>query len=117
MPMDRSQYPDDWEAIAHMVKEEADWTCEGCDRLCRRPGEDLLDFCKRLNSLALAELMAHPQRWTLTVAHLDHTPGNCERTNLKALCTPCHARYDLSQMGRKRQLKRERNGQLRIEGV
>jgi hypothetical protein len=34
---------------------------------------------------------------------------------LKALCTSCHCRYDLRQMGRKQYLKRERHGQLRIE--
>ena len=52
---------------------------------------------------------------TLTVAHLDHVPNNCDRNNLKALCAPCHGTYDLKQMGRKRVLKAERAGQLRID--
>jgi hypothetical protein len=30
----------------------------------------------------------------LTVAHLDHDPRNCERSNLKALCQYCHLHYD-----------------------
>ncbi len=30
----------------------------------------------------------------LTVAHLDHDPRNCDRSNLKALCQACHLRYD-----------------------
>lgn len=30
----------------------------------------------------------------LTVAHLDHNPENCERSNLKAMCQRCHNRYD-----------------------
>jgi hypothetical protein len=62
----------------------------------------------------VAEYREFPRRYLLTVAHLDHVPGNCDRENLKALCAPCHCRYDLSQMGRKQFLKRERHGQLRI---
>ena len=30
----------------------------------------------------------------LTVAHLDHTPENCDPGNLLAMCQPCHLRYD-----------------------
>ena len=30
----------------------------------------------------------------LTVAHLDHTPGHDEDSNLKALCQWCHLNYD-----------------------
>jgi hypothetical protein len=38
---------------------------------------------------------------------------------LRALCAPCHCRYDLqpSSMTIKRNLKRERQGQLRLEGI
>jgi hypothetical protein len=61
--------------------------------------------------------ISKPQRFTLTVAHLAHRPANCHPSNLKALCAPCHCRYDLSQMALKRQLRAERAGQLRLEGV
>ena len=37
MPMDRSLYPDNWEAIALQVKEEANWTCQECGKACYRP--------------------------------------------------------------------------------
>jgi len=129
MPMDRTLYPADWEAIAHQVKEEADWCCEGCGRCCRRKGESLWDFCQRMegidfngeldwvNQTAMGTITDKPQRWTLTVAHLDHNPANCNRSNLKALCAPCHCRYDLQQMSLKRRLRRERLGQLRLPGV
>ena len=33
-------------------------------------------------------------RIMLTVAHLDHTPQNCDEGNLKAMCQRCHLRYD-----------------------
>lgn len=77
MPMDRSRYPADWDAIARRVKDEAGWWCEGCGKQCRRPGEPF-----------------DSHRRTLTVAHLDHDPSNCRRDNLAALCAPCHLRYD-----------------------
>lgn len=114
MPMQRDLYPDDWEAIAFEVKSEANWCCEDCGKSCRRSGEDLLQFFERLNCFPLEDLFEHPQKWTLTVAHLDHQPQNCDRSNLKALCAPCHCRYDLKQMALKRRLKLERQGQLTL---
>jgi len=30
----------------------------------------------------------------LTVAHLDHTPENCDDTNLLDMCQRCHLKYD-----------------------
>ena len=114
MGMDRKLYPESWEAMAHAIKDEVNWTCEGCGKVCRRPGEAIADFAQRAN-VPLPEVQAHPKRWELGVAHLDHVPGNCDRSNLRAWCHPCHCRYDLGQMPRKQMLKREREGQLRID--
>ena len=36
----------------------------------------------------------------LTVAHLDHTPENCEPENLKAMCQRCHLTYDAAHHAR-----------------
>jgi hypothetical protein len=120
--MDRSLSPENWEAIATGIKDEVDWCCEFCGRACIQSGESDEDFMKRIcttGDLAtcptVAEYREFPRRYLLTVAHLDHVPGNCDRENLKALCAPCHCRYDLKQMGRKQFLKRERQGQLRID--
>lgn len=77
MPMDRKRYPENWNEIALAVKEDAKWRCESCGTQCYRPGEPCLD-----------------RRRVLTVAHLDHTPENCARDNLRALCSVCHLRYD-----------------------
>ena len=109
MPMDRRVYPANWKAIALQLKTEVNWTCENCQRLCRRPGESISEFSKRIG-----QPVPHPQQYTLTVAHLNHEPRDCSKENLKALCAPCHCRYDLSQMGTKVRLKRERNGQLNV---
>jgi hypothetical protein len=120
MPMNRSLYPDNWDEIATAIKDAASWRCQDCDRCCRRPGESLDEFCTRIIGvdepaiLRRLEIQAHPQRFTLTVAHLDHRPENCHPDNLRALCSGCHCRYDLSQMPRKKQLKQERAGQLTL---
>ncbi len=95
MPMRRELYPADWNQIALAVKEDADWRCEGCGKQCRRPGEPF-----------------DTHRRTLTVSHQDHNPANCERSNLKALCAPCHLRYDAGHHAESRRMVR---GQMRIE--
>ena len=124
MPMDRKLYPEDWDDIASGIKAEVNWCCEFCGRACPRPGESPQDFMSRICTTCdlatcpvVAEYRKSPRRYLLTVAHLNHIPADCDRANLKALCSPCHCRYDLKQMGRKRFLKRERHGQLRIKGV
>lgn len=136
MPMNRRLYPANWEAIALAIKTEADWTCEECGRPCRIPGVEWMDFvawlltrggpdgwysqtCKEVADDETGEwgVIETPQRFTLTVAHLDHQPENCDRANLRALCAPCHCRYDLKAMPLKKRMKAERLGQLRLEGV
>jgi hypothetical protein len=98
--------------IATGIKNEVNWCCEFCGRTCVEPGESAEDFIKRIcttDDLAtcptVAEYREFPRRYLLTAAHLDHVPGNCDRGNLKALCAPCHCRYDLKQMGRKQLLR------------
>lgn len=125
MPMQRHLYPDNWAEIASAVKESAGWTCQWCGKPCRRPGESVEDLALRLPTEWVGDLFdgeeegeriqgkAHSQRFALTVAHLDHDPHN-PNARLAALCIPCHCRYDLRQMGRKRQLKAERAGQLTL---
>jgi 5-methylcytosine-specific restriction endonuclease McrA len=38
--------------------------------------------------------MRDGKKIVLTIAHLDHTPENCTRENLRGLCQRCHNRYD-----------------------
>lgn len=106
MPMDRSRYPSDWETIALEVKTDADWTCESCGKPCTRPGESFLELSDRLKETQWAPLLyedlpeggilTHPRRFLLTCAHLNHQPMDCDKDNLRAWCTPCHARYDIT---------------------
>jgi hypothetical protein len=96
------------------VKEAAGWQCEACCQKCRKSGESWANFFDR-TSWGLAQ-DGKWQRYTLTVAHLDHRPENCDRANLRALCAPCHCRYDLKAMPTKKRLKAEREGQLNLLG-
>lgn len=131
MPMNRKLYPKNWEAIALAIKTEVNWICESCGRPCRRPGESDLDLQERIEYDPLWELDLYDEefdeefgrvsvqkfgRFTLTVAHLDHCPENCDRSNLRAWCSVCHCRYDLKAMATKRRLRQEREGQLTLFG-
>jgi len=131
MPMNRALYPENWEAIALEIKEAANWTCQNCGRPCRRLGvswDDFADWIFNKSPAWWSELeeevydnqtgewgyVPKVQRFTLAVAHLNHHPEDSRPENLKALCTPCHCRYDLKQMGLKKRLKLERKGQLNL---
>jgi hypothetical protein len=117
MPMKRKLYPKNWEEIALAVKNESEWTCEKCGKVCRMPGERLTAFCKRINEWrAVAN---KPQSFTLTCAHYpDRDPANCARENLIALCAPCHLKIDSIQHARSRVTNKieqqEAGGQLNI---
>jgi hypothetical protein len=88
MPMDRTQYPENWEVISYRIRcYRANWRCEWCGVEAHKP---------------------HPVTGSmviLTVAHLgiakpDGTPGDksdkmdCREENLAALCPRCHLNYD-----------------------
>lgn len=114
--MNRKLYPHDWEVIATEIKQAAGWRCEECCKVCWQQGEDWYDFIMRSEWTVTEAIaaVAHPIRYVLTVAHLNHCPEDCRPENLKALCAPCHCRYDLKQMGLKKRLKLERRGQLNL---
>ena len=85
-------YPKNWKEISLAIRQRANWQCEVCCKSCRRPGESLEIFASRAG--LPAELHQNPQRWCLTVAHLNHEPSDCSPENLKAMCAPCHLKYD-----------------------
>jgi hypothetical protein len=97
--MQRELYPPEWEEIAGQIKADAGYCCEGCGKQCRGPGE-ALDTHKR----------------TLTVAHINHTPADCARANLVALCAPCHLKYD-APAKRLRAIARQRELHMKTELV
>lgn len=125
--MERDRYSPNWHLIGLAIKEGSLWRCQQCDRPCRQPGESIAQLEERLEPRWFSELIEviaddelekimiyRPQRFLLTVAHLDQNPGNNEPGNLKALCAPCHLRHDRRFLGFNRRQKLERQGQLNL---
>jgi 5-methylcytosine-specific restriction endonuclease McrA len=100
MPVrDKSRYPANWEQISKRIRERAGYKCEWCGA----------ENGKR-----------HPvtgSHVVLTVAHLDHTPENCEDSNLVALCQRCHLRYDAKLHGKHAAETRRRKKRAVIEAA
>lgn len=92
-PENRDRYPKDWKFISQAIRfDRAKGRCE-CTGWCGATphGEGR---CEAVNN------QPHPLTGSnviLTVAHLDHTPENCEPENLAALCQRCHLVYDAAE--------------------
>jgi hypothetical protein len=56
----------------------------------------ILDECKNRCEFCGVEngVIWDGKRIVLAIAHLDHTPENCARENLRALCQRRHNKYD-----------------------
>lgn len=108
-PENRKRYPKDWKTISFNIRNRANGRCE-CEGECglhhgRRCDELHGQYAKWANGTVI-----------LTVAHLDHTPENCDYSNLKAMCQRCHNRYDAKTRAanRRKRLSREA-GQIELE--
>lgn len=130
----RARYPKDWPAIRAAILERAGHKCETCaapdrTRIARGTGHDagtyMLDsadvFCattgKHLGQCRHSDYdVLRMVDIVLTVAHLDHTPENCESENLKALCQRCHLAYDAEHhKATAKATRRARLGNLELE--
>ena len=96
-PENRDRYPPDWPEISARIRfERAGGRCE-CTGQCgvEHSSQDLIP-----GRCTARHGEAHPvtsSRVVLTVAHLDHTPENCDPDNLRAMCQRCHLTYDRKQ--------------------
>lgn len=124
MPMIKERYPDNWDEIALRVKDAANWCCTQCGKPCRKPGVEWLHFSFWLMithpewfPLTSEGEEQKPQRFTLTVAHLDQDSRNNNPGNLKALCAPCHLKFDAPFRQANAHAKREWFGQLNLENL
>ncbi len=95
------RYPKNWDEISKDIRfNRAKNKCEVCGAENYKP---------------------HPKTHSkviLTVAHLDHTPENCDYDNLKAMCQKCHNSYDAEHRAETRAKtkaqKLEESGQLSL---
>lgn len=89
-PENRGRYPQEWDAISSRIRfVRAASRCE-CDARC---GSTIHQSgrCEARHG------QPNPRTGStviLTVAHLDHTPENCDDDNLMAMCQACHLAYD-----------------------
>ena len=83
-PENKKRYPKNWKEIRQQILERANNCCEFC-------GVENHSYQWREKENAQGEKMF---KVVLTIAHLDHTPENCDPSNLRALCQKCHNRYD-----------------------
>ena len=74
-PENKKRYPHNWKEIRKNILHRAENKCEFCG---------IKNYTIRENG----------SKVVLTIAHLDHTPENCEPDNLRALCQKCHNKYD-----------------------
>lgn len=88
-PENRARYPKNWKQIRAAILERANNRCEFC-------GVENHDI--RWNPKT-----GKDARIVLTIAHLDHTPENCDPSNLRALCQRCHNHYDAEHRKQTRQ--------------
>lgn len=139
-PENRDRYPDDWAAISKRIRNErANGFCEcrgecGADhegRCCApnrtfivrhstkpwlwRDAKEVFDAFNAGGEFAVPDFLGSPVKVVLTVAHLDHTPENCDDDNLMAMCQLCHNRYDADHRRATRRRTRDREaGQLTL---
>ena len=102
-PDDRSRYPPDWPEISRRIRDRAGGRCE-CG------GECGLHRGRRCEEVGGEAARWARGRVVLTVAHLDHTPENCDEGNLRAMCQRCHLRYDVDHH-RESRLRRRREAE------
>ncbi|GAA4928897.1 hypothetical protein GCM10023224_05310 [Streptomonospora halophila] len=88
-PENRTRYPKDWPAISAAIRfDRAESRCE-CAGECGRGTHE--GRCPNRHG---ESAYGTGSRVVLTVAHLDHTPENCDPANLAAMCNGCHLHYD-----------------------
>mgnify|MGYP003384315191 CR=1 FL=1 len=108
----RGRYPSNWKQLSARIRfGRAEGRCE-CDGRCgAEHGDEMREGrCTREHG-ELIPKNAKGSLVVLTTAHLDHDPGNCDESNLLALCQRCHLNYDrehhASERARRRAAKEE----------
>jgi len=110
-PENRDRYPKDWREISRRIRfERALGGCE-CEGECGMPGHMEVirgGVVRCLNSYGEPSIYGTEGKTViLTVAHLDHTPENCDDENLRAMCQGCHLWYDREHHAETRRATRE----------
>ena len=122
-PENKARYPADWPEIRKRILARAQYRCEhdGCtarhreigywlDGAWHRMGHALRDAGGKAGDL-VACTAGHDIKLimiVLTIAHLDHTPENCDDDNLRAWCQRHHLAYDATHHAQTAYMTRKR---------
>lgn len=87
LPENKKRYPANWNDIRKKILERANNKCEFC-------------------GIENYTIKPNGSRVVLTIAHLDHTPENCDPENLRALCQSCHNKYDAKHRAETRKARK-----------
>lgn len=88
-PENRARYPANWAEISRRIRfERAQGRCE-CAGECGRG-----THTGRCPNVHGQPAYGTGSIVVLTVAHLNHTPEECDDGNLAAMCQGCHLHYD-----------------------
>jgi 5-methylcytosine-specific restriction endonuclease McrA len=101
-PENKNRYPENWPEIRAKILDRAKNCCENCSL----PN---YAWVNRQNRQLTIQDDEDAIRVILTIAHLDHTPENCEDDNLKALCQKCHNKYDVNHRKQTRRNSKLKN--------
>jgi len=110
-PENRDRYPANWKKdVRPEILERAKDRCEKCKAkngttVCREMNgasymtdDGYVFSTENGDCLGRARVYDYPAgryvKIVLTIAHLDHTPENCDPSNLRAWCQRCHLHYD-----------------------
>ena len=89
---EKKRYPKDWPEISLGIRRDrAKWYCE-CVGECGKA--HVANSCGQRQGWPIDWAHGGGPRVVLTVAHLNHTPEDCDPANLRAMCQACHLRYD-----------------------
>jgi hypothetical protein len=112
-------YPRDWKIVREQILKRAGYRCE-CAGECGAQHHErhfiadpvlgiVVDklYCGLADGTFRMRSNGKQGRVVLTIAHLDHHPPNCDDTNLRAWCQPCHLNYDRDLHEERKRLRKQ----------
>lgn len=107
-PENKARYPKNWKHISTDIRHfRAKLQCEF---YVDAGGRVAAAFAEGFERCQAEQYRPHPitgSKVVLTVAHLDHTPENCDYENLLAGCQRCHLIYDMEHHRKTREASKK----------